>query len=100
MLNNLKKPRQAGGRAVRGISVGSKPKSYSFYQPVQSSKKKDKAPAQPKVSKVTTSNPFDVLDTLVDEGECGGSNPKSTNETITLVDEEVSKPLVRMSLMW
>ena len=88
VVNNLKKPRQAGCQAVRGIPVGSKPKSYSFYRPVQSTKKKDKAPSQPKVSKVTTTNPFDVLDTLVDEGESEASNPKSTNETITLVDAE------------
>lgn len=88
VLNNLNKPKQAGGQAVRGFPVGSKPKSYSFYRPVQSTKNKDRAPAQPKVSKVTTLNLFDFLDKLVDEGDYGGSNPKITNETITLLDEE------------
>ncbi|GJT66994.1 NB-ARC domains-containing protein [Tanacetum coccineum] len=44
VLLNLKKPTQA----IRGIPVGSKPKSTFIYRPVQSTKKTDKAPAKPK----------------------------------------------------
>ncbi|GKB62829.1 hypothetical protein Tco_0919015 [Tanacetum coccineum] len=44
VLLNLKKPTQA----IRGIPVGSKPKSTFIYRPVQSIKKTDKAPAKPK----------------------------------------------------
>ncbi|GJX73778.1 zinc knuckle CX2CX4HX4C containing protein [Tanacetum coccineum] len=68
---NLKKPTQA----IRGIQVGSKPKSNFIYRPVQSTKNTDKAPAKPKVTKATnattsTSNSFNALNTLVDEDDC------------------------------
>ncbi|GKE50908.1 hypothetical protein Tco_1486064 [Tanacetum coccineum] len=45
----------------------------------------DKARGKPKVTKATnattsTSNSFDALNTLVDEDDCGGMNPSSTQE--------------------
>ncbi|GJT28926.1 NB-ARC domains-containing protein [Tanacetum coccineum] len=81
VLPNLKKPIQA----IRGIPVGSKLKSTFIYRPVQSTKITDKAPAKPKVTKVTNSttsisNSCDALNTLVDEDDYGGMNSASTQE--------------------
>ncbi|GJY93303.1 U5 small nuclear ribonucleoprotein helicase [Tanacetum coccineum] len=80
-IRNLKKPTQA----IRGISVGSNPKSNFIYRPVQPTKKTDKAPGKPKVTKATntttsTLNSFDALNTFVDEDDCGCMNPSSIQE--------------------
>ncbi|GJR02949.1 hypothetical protein Tco_0525933 [Tanacetum coccineum] len=80
-IHNLKKPTQV----IRGISVGSNPKSNFIYRPVQSTKKTDKAPGKPKVTKATntttsTSNSFDALNTFMDKDDCGCMNPSGTQE--------------------
>nr|GEU68828.1 hypothetical protein [Tanacetum cinerariifolium] len=92
-LLNLKKRSQA----IRGITVVSKPKSNFIYRPVQSTKKTDKAPAKPKVTKGTNattsaSNSFDALNTLrgflSQKGNEGGRGVKEKQSL--MVDKEKS----------
>ncbi|GJW93363.1 hypothetical protein Tco_0173035 [Tanacetum coccineum] len=81
VLQNLKNLRSN----TRGVPVGSKPIPNFIYRPVQSTIKTNKVPAKPKVTKAiittsSTSNSFDALNSLVDDDDCGGMNPSSSQE--------------------